>query len=157
MLYQPFVVYPANGNPIAHPWGMTTLSPRMVNVGSREINLEQVLQIFAPMVIKTPNDNEDEYRGPTLHSRLPPRAAQHTVQNLNQGVQIHPPRPGASFVVAPPFVFLGAPYAPYQNQCGPTIGQMVNPGLMYPRGYPPFASPPVISQATPQGIQLPNR
>lgn len=33
---------------------------------------------------------------------------------------------------------------------------MVNPGLIYPQGYPQFTSPPVISQEAPQGVQLPN-
>ncbi|XP_050908999.1 uncharacterized protein LOC127122752 [Lathyrus oleraceus] len=44
--------------------------------------------------------------------------------NLNQGVQIPPPHPGTSPVIAPPFVYPGAPYAPHQNQYGQTTGQM---------------------------------
>ena len=115
---------------------MTTHSPQMVNIDNREINPEQVLQTSAPMIVETPNNNEDEYQSPTLHFRLPPRATQPTVQNLNQDVQIPPPHPGASSVVASPFVYHGAPYAPYQNQYVQTVGQMVNQGLMHPQGYP---------------------
>ncbi|XP_050897112.1 uncharacterized protein LOC127103924 [Lathyrus oleraceus] len=33
---------------------------------------------------------------------------------------------------------------------------MVNPGLVYPQGYPQIASTPVISQTTSQHVQLPN-
>lgn len=139
MPYQLFVVHSANGNVVAHPWGMTTHSPQMVNTENREINPEQVLQTSVLVIVKTLNDNEDEYRGPTLHFRLPPRATQPTTQNLNQGVQIPPSHPRASSVVAPPFVYPGAPYAPYQNLYGQTVGQMVNQGLMYPQGYPQFA------------------
>lgn len=58
----------------------------MVNVDKREINPKKVLQTSALVIVETPNDNDDEYRGPTLHFRLPPRATQPTVQNLNQGV-----------------------------------------------------------------------
>lgn len=113
--YQPFVIHPANGNPVSYPWRMTILSPQMVNVNNREILPEQALQTSALVVVETPNDNEDEYRGPTLHLCLPPRATQPTIHNLNQGVQIPPPHPGASSVVAPSFVYPRAPYAPYQN------------------------------------------
>lgn len=70
--YQPFVVHLANGNSVSHPWDMTTHSPQMVNVDNREINPEHALQTFVPIIVKTPNDNEDEYRGPTLPLRLPP-------------------------------------------------------------------------------------
>ncbi|XP_050916461.1 uncharacterized protein LOC127131593 [Lathyrus oleraceus] len=73
------------------------------------------LQTSAPIIVETPNDNEDEYIGPTLHFCLPPRATQPAVRNLNQGVQIPPTYPGASSFVAPPFVYPGAPYAPRQN------------------------------------------
>lgn len=53
-------------------------------------------------------------------------------------------------------MYHGAPYAPHQSQYGQIVGQIVNPGLMYPQGYPQFASPPVIAQETSQGVQLPN-
>lgn len=81
----------------------------MVNVNDSEILPEQVLQNSAPVIVETPNDNEEEYIGPTLHFRLPPRATQPTVQNLNQGVQIHPPHLGEPSVVAPPFLYPGHP------------------------------------------------
>ncbi|XP_050915086.1 uncharacterized protein LOC127130053 [Lathyrus oleraceus] len=42
------------------------------------------------------------------------------------------------------------------GQYGHTIGQMVNMGLMYPQGYPKFSSPPIITQETSQGVELPN-
>lgn len=118
MPYQSFAVYPANGNDVAHLWGMTTHSPQMVNIDNCEINREQALQTSASVIVETLNDNEDEYKGTTFHFRLPLRATQPIVQNLNQGVQIPHPHPGASFVVAPLFVHPGAPFAPYQNQYG---------------------------------------
>lgn len=113
--YQSFVVHSANGNSIVHPWGMTTRYPQMVNVYNREIHPEQVLQTSTPVIVETPNNNEDEYIGHTLHFRLPHRATQPTAQNMNQGIQIPPPHPGSSSAVAPPFVYPGDPYAPYQN------------------------------------------
>lgn len=36
--YQPFVVHPANGNTVDHPWGMTTHYPQMVGDDNHEIN-----------------------------------------------------------------------------------------------------------------------
>lgn len=33
---------------------------------------------------------------------------------------------------------------------------MVNQGLMYPQGYPQFASPPIITRPDSQGVQLPS-
>lgn len=74
---------------------------------------KRTLQTFAQVIVETPNDYEDEYKGPSLHFRLPPRVTQPTVQNLNQGVQIPPPYPRASSTVAPLFMYPGAPYAPY--------------------------------------------
>lgn len=108
----------------------------MVNVDNREINPEQALQTSAPVIVETPDGNEDEYRGPSLHFHLPPRATQPTVQNVNQGVQIPPHYHGVSSVVAPLFVYPRAPYALYQSQYGYTVGQMVNLGLIYPQWYP---------------------
>lgn len=68
MPYHPFVVHPANGNSFAHPLGMTTHSPQMVNIVNREINPEQALQTSTPEIVGIPVDNEDEYIGYTLHS-----------------------------------------------------------------------------------------
>lgn len=79
MPYQLFVVHHANGNAIAHPWGMTTHSAQMVNTDNCEILLEQVLQTYALVIVETPDNNEDEYRGSTLQFCLPPRATQPTV------------------------------------------------------------------------------
>lgn len=74
MSYQPFDMYPANGNYVAHTWGMTTHSSQMVSADNHEINLEHTLQTSALVIVETPDDNEDEYRGPNLHFRLHPRA-----------------------------------------------------------------------------------
>lgn len=87
------------------------------------------------MIVETPNDNEDEYIGPTLHFCLPLQATQPTLPNVNQGVKTPPPYLGSSFAVAPSFVYPREPYAPYQSQYGQNVGKMVNLGLMYPQGY----------------------
>ncbi|XP_050896201.1 uncharacterized protein LOC127102925 [Lathyrus oleraceus] len=90
-------------------------------------SIDAVVDTVIQPVVSQPIRQAGPSRGPTLHFRLPPRATQPTVQNLNQGVQIPPPHPGASSVVAPPFVYPGEPYAPHQNQYGQIVGQMINP------------------------------
>lgn len=105
---------------------------------------------------ETPNDKNDEYIGPRLHFNVPPQDAQPNVQNLNQGIQIPSSYPKKYFVVTPSLVYPGAPYAPYKGHYGEIVGEIFNLRLMYPRGYPQSASSLVLSQATSQGVQLPN-
>lgn len=104
----------------------------MVDTDNHEINPVQTHQTSMPVTAETLDDNKPEYRGSHFHFHVPSQDAQHTVQNLNQGVQMPPPYPGAPFVVAPPLVYLGEPYAPYEGQYGHTVGQIVILGMMYP-------------------------
>lgn len=105
---------------------MTTHYAHMVGADNHEINQEQALQTFTPVTVETHDDNKDEYRGPHLHFHVPPQATQPIVQNLNQRVQIPPSYPRVFFVVASPFVYLGAPYAPYGGHYGQTAIHIVN-------------------------------
>lgn len=136
MPYQSFFVPPAIRNFVAYPWGMTHHSPQVVDADNHEIPQGQTLQTSMHVTAKTPDDNEPEYKCPRLHFHVPPQDAQPIVQNLNQGIQIPPPYPRAPSVVAPQLTYSMAPYAPYRDHYGQTVGQMVNPGMMYPQVYP---------------------